>query len=116
MNETGFKIERKTGAGGTYSQIATVRPVVTYNDTGLATNTTYFYRVRATNAIGDSAYSNEASATTQLNAPAAPSGLTATQLRPLRSISPGQITPRMRPALRSSVKPERVAHTRRSPQ
>ena len=79
VNETGFKIERKTGAGGTYSQIATVGAgVVTYNDTGLATNTTYFYRVRATNAVGDSAYSNEASATTQLNPPAAPSGLTAT--------------------------------------
>jgi titin len=78
-NETGFKIERKTGAGGTYSEIATVGAgVLTYNDTGLATNTTYFYRVRATNAIGDSGYSNEASATTQLNAPAAPSGLTAT--------------------------------------
>ena len=77
MNETGFKIERKTGAGGTYSQIATVGAgVVTYNDTGLTTNTTYFYRVRATNAVGDSAYSNEASATTQLNPPAAPTGLT----------------------------------------
>jgi hypothetical protein len=79
VNETGFKIERKTGAGGSYSQIATVGAgIVTYNDTGLTTNTTYFYRVRATNAVGDSAYSNEASATTQLNPPAAPSGLTAT--------------------------------------
>ncbi len=85
-NETGFKIERKTGAGGTYAQIATVGAgVVVYNDTGLASNTTYFYRVRATNAIGDSTYSNEASATTQLTAPAAPSGLSAT------SISPSQI-------------------------
>jgi len=26
-NETGFKIERKTGSGGTYSQIATVGPM-----------------------------------------------------------------------------------------
>ena len=85
-NETGFKIERKTGAGGTYAQIATVGAgVVVYNDSGLASNTTYFYRVRATNAIGDSAYSNEASATTQLTAPAAPSGLSAA------SISPSQI-------------------------
>ncbi len=85
-NETGFKIERKTGAGGTYAQIATVGAgVVVYNDSGLVSNTTYFYRVRATNAIGDSAYSNEASATTQLTAPAAPSGLSAA------SISPSQI-------------------------
>ncbi len=64
-NETGFKIERKTGAGGTYAEIATVGAgVAAYSDTGLTAATTYFYRVRATNAIGDSAYSNEASATT----------------------------------------------------
>ena len=79
--ETGFKIERKTGAGGTYSQIATVGTgVVTYNDTGLTANTTYFYRVRATNAGGDSPYSSEASATTLDVAPAAPSGLLATSI------------------------------------
>jgi hypothetical protein len=64
-NETGFKIERKTGAGGTYSQIATVGANVTsYPDSGLASATTYYYRVRANNAGGDSAFSNEASATT----------------------------------------------------
>ncbi len=64
-NETGFKIERKTGSGGTYSQIGTVAAsVVTYADTGLAPGTLYFYRVRATNGAGDSGYSNEASATT----------------------------------------------------
>ncbi len=80
-NETGFKIERKTGAGGTYSQIATVGTgVVTYNNTGLTVNTTYFYRVRATNAGGDSPYSSEASATTLDVAPAAPSGLSATSI------------------------------------
>ncbi len=77
-NETGYKIERKTGAGGTYSQIATVgADVVTYSNTGLASNTTYYYRVRATNAGGDSPYSNEANATTPDVAPAAPSGLAA---------------------------------------
>ncbi len=86
VNETGFKIERKTGAGGTYSQVTTVGAGVTaYNDTGLASNTTYFYRVRATNAVGDSAYSNEASATTQITTPTAPTGLSAA------SISPSQI-------------------------
>jgi hypothetical protein len=64
-NETGFKIERKTGAGGSYSQIATVGAnVTTYANTGLTAGTTYYYRVRAYNASGDSAYSNEASATT----------------------------------------------------
>ena len=65
-DESGFKIERRTGASGTYAQINTTNTnVVTYNDSGLAASTTYYYRVRAYNANGDSAYSNEASATTQ---------------------------------------------------
>ena len=64
-NESGFKIERKTGAGGTYGQIATVGPSITsYPNTGLSAGTTYYYRVRANNAAGDSAYSGEANATT----------------------------------------------------
>ncbi|MDP3297216.1 MAG: fibronectin type III domain-containing protein, partial [Thermodesulfovibrionia bacterium] len=64
-NETGFKIERKKGATGTYSQVATVGVnVTTYSNTGLLANTTYYYRVRAYNSGGNSAYSNEAVATT----------------------------------------------------
>jgi hypothetical protein len=78
-NESSFKIERKTGAGGTYAQIAAVGAnVTTYLDTTLAANTAYFYRVRASNAGGNSAYSNEANSTTLPNPPAAPSALTAT--------------------------------------
>jgi len=72
-----FKIERKTGANGTYSQIATVGTWVTsYSNTGLAGDTTYYYRVRASNSAGDSGYSNEASAST---VPLAPTGLSATR-------------------------------------
>lgn len=68
-NETDFRIERKTGAAGSYSQIGTVGAnTSTYTDAGLSNGTTYFYRVRACNAGGCSTYSNEASATT---APAA---------------------------------------------
>src|SRR5439155_637022 len=61
-------------------QIATVgAAVTTYADSGLAASTSYSYRVRATNAAGDSAYSNTASATTQASGPpAAPSRLAAT--------------------------------------
>ena len=63
MNETGFKIERKTGAGGIYTQIAAVGANVTaYSDSGVTPDTTYIYRVRATNDLEDSAYSPEASA------------------------------------------------------
>lgn len=63
-NETGFKIERSTD-GVTFSQIATVgASVKTYSSTGLKTKTKYYYRVRAYNSAGDSAYTNTASATT----------------------------------------------------
>ena len=69
-NETGFKIERKTGAGGTYAQIATVGAnVAVYNNTGLTANTIYYYRVRSYNAPWNSNYCAEKSATT---APAVP--------------------------------------------
>jgi len=76
-NETGFKIERKTGAGGNYQQIATVGAnVIKYSDTGLSGDTTYYYLVRAYSDSGDSSYSNEASATTPLQTiPNAPSSL-----------------------------------------
>ncbi|NJM14178.1 MAG: fibronectin type III domain-containing protein [Bacteroidales bacterium] len=55
-NETGFKIERKTGSGGTYTEIATVGADVTaYSNTGLTASTTYYYRVVAYNSAGNSA-------------------------------------------------------------
>ena len=64
-NETSFKIERKKGAAGTYAQIATTGAgVATYSDATCGAGTQYYYRVRATNANGDSGYSNEANATT----------------------------------------------------
>jgi hypothetical protein len=56
-----FKVERKTGTGGTYGQIASTGPGATsYVDTTPLTGTTYCYRVRAVNTYGDSNYSNEA--------------------------------------------------------
>jgi hypothetical protein len=65
-NETGFKIERAAALSGPFSQIATVGTnVKTYQNTGLQRNTTYYYRVRAYNAAGNSGYSNTANATTR---------------------------------------------------
>ncbi len=62
--ENGFKIERKNN-GGNFSQIATVgADVNSYQDGGLSPNATYIYRVRASNANGDSDFSNNATATT----------------------------------------------------
>jgi fibronectin type 3 domain-containing protein len=62
---TGYLVERCQGAAcTTFAQIATPT-TTTYNDTGLAANTSYNYRVRATDAAGNlSPYSNVASATT----------------------------------------------------
>ena len=72
-NETGFKIERRTGLVGAYAQIATVGVnVVSYSSTVLTANTTYYYRVRSYSAAGNSGYCTEANATTLPLPPLAP--------------------------------------------
>ena len=64
-NETGFKIERKQGCCGSWTQVATVgTDVETWSDTSLQCGTTYAYRVWAYNGGGDSGKTNEAAATT----------------------------------------------------
>ena len=61
---SGFFTERSTD-GRKYTQIALVGAnATTYANTGLSANKTYYYRVRATNAAGNSAYSNTAGAKT----------------------------------------------------
>ena len=64
-NEDGFRIERKKGSGGIWSQITTVSAGITaYSNTGLSRRSTYYYRVRAYNSGGNSNYSNQATAKT----------------------------------------------------
>jgi len=76
-DELGFKIERKTGQGGTYAKIGEVAAEVTsYSDLTCNGGNTYYYRVCAFNGEGDSGYTNEAVAVTP-PAPQPPSGLTA---------------------------------------
>lgn len=66
-NEDSFDIERCTGAGCTsFAPLASVGAnTTTYRDNTVARRTTYRYRVKASNAIGSSAYSNIATATTR---------------------------------------------------
>ena len=73
-NEINFLIERSPD-NVTFNLVAAVTAGVTnYADTGLLSGSTYYYRVRAGNAGGNSGYSNVASAT-----PALPAPLTITQ-------------------------------------
>ena len=62
---TGYRVERCQGSGcTTFAQIATTTSTG-YTDTGLAANTSYSYRVRATDAAGNlSPYSNVVTTTT----------------------------------------------------
>lgn len=59
---TGYKVYRDTSSSPT-TLIDTIGVTTSYTDTSLTTDTTYYYRVKATNANGDSSYSNEDSAT-----------------------------------------------------
>ena len=64
-NQAGFKIERSNDGGQTFTQIGVASAsALNYIDTTASPSTTYTYQIRATNVIGDSDYSNMASATT----------------------------------------------------
>ena len=81
--ETGYRIDRSTNNGSTWTTAGTVGAgFTTFTDTGLTEATSYTYRVVATNAAGDSAPSTTRSTITL---PSAPTGLTAT------AVSGGQI-------------------------
>ena len=67
-NESGFTLQRSTSADfSTALQTFTLAANQTsYNDSGLASATTYYYRLRATNAAGQSSFSNVPAATTPI--------------------------------------------------
>jgi hypothetical protein len=59
-----IEVQRKTGPGGTYQQVALLDGNVTsYVDPGLIAQTQYFYRIRAISAAGNSAFTTELSVT-----------------------------------------------------
>jgi hypothetical protein len=64
--ETGFVVQRSPDGQTGWTGVATIPAGQTsFDDTGLASGTTYFYQIIATNAAGPSAASNVASAATQ---------------------------------------------------
>ena len=65
-NETGYEVWRTTDAqNGVYAKIATLAAgTTTYANTGLTSNTTYYYTVRAVKSTTPSTYSNCIAATT----------------------------------------------------
>jgi chitodextrinase len=82
-NESGFMVQRASSSSGPWTQIGIVGANVTScAHTGLTASTTYFYRVCAYNASGNSSYSSVTSATTpaapDTTAPSIPSGVIAT--------------------------------------
>jgi hypothetical protein len=64
-SETSFKVERSPDGSAGWTQIGTTAAnIAAYSNTGLDPATQYCYRVRASNSIGDSDYSNISCATT----------------------------------------------------
>jgi len=76
LDESGFLVERRTGANEFALVAALGENITTFTDAELAANTTYTYQVKASNAGGVSTASNTASATIP-GVAAAPTGLTA---------------------------------------
>jgi cellulose 1,4-beta-cellobiosidase len=77
-NETGYQLERSAD-GADFLPLATLPAnTVSWLDGGLASGTTFHYRVRAYNGAGYSAYAGPVSGTTlAVTLPPAPTGLTA---------------------------------------
>ncbi|GAA3403214.1 fibronectin type III domain-containing protein [Paenibacillus hodogayensis] len=70
---TGYKVFQSNSSGTYGAEINTVSGAVySYSATGLTNGTAYYFVVKATNAGGESAISNEVSATPQVPAPGAP--------------------------------------------
>ena len=70
-NETGFQILRKTGASGSYLTNTVAANTLSFTNSGLVAGTQYFYKVRAYNSAGVSAFSSEISVTTPGSPPPA---------------------------------------------
>ena len=72
---TGYNVKRATLRGGDYTNIASVA-VTSYTDNIVSNDVLYFYKVSATNNIGETVNSGLATAYPSSTPPAAPAGLT----------------------------------------
>src|SRR5438552_7237196 len=74
---TGYKVERSTDGGATWSTVVSNSgsAATTYSDTALTRATAFTYRVSAINSAGTGSPSSAASATTTI-APSPPTGVT----------------------------------------
>jgi hypothetical protein len=71
---TGYTLEQKAGVAGTFSEVYAGTDL-SYSATGLSTGETYYFRVKATNGIGDSEFSEVAEVFIP-NVPATPGAVT----------------------------------------
>src|SRR5258708_17718941 len=74
---TSYNVLRSTVSGSGYTTVATGIVGTSYTNTGLTNGTTYYFVVSATNSVGTSANSSEATATPP-TLPLPPTTLTAT--------------------------------------
>lgn len=73
---TGYKVKRAVSRGGPYTTLATLA-ATSCTDSSVANNQLYFYKVAATNAVGETADSGLAAAYPSSTAPAAPTDVAA---------------------------------------
>jgi len=74
---TGYKVFRSLSLSGTYTKIGSPSSSE-YTDAGLSSNTTYYYKVSAVGASGESGQTGPESVTTPIPVPDTPTGLKAT--------------------------------------
>lgn len=79
---TYYNVYRGASESGTFTKVASNVTKAVYTNTGLSNGTTYYYKVTAGNANGESGYSNVVNVTPQAvvqppQVPSAPTGLTA---------------------------------------